>query len=90
MVSHDFQRNSYLRLAKPRKEESNKVMSGRTAKIRQPDLKQALMAAQKVGAKELRMHLGDGMSIVIPLVPDDDKPVEADSNNSFDKIMRKP
>jgi hypothetical protein len=50
-------------------------MVGRPAKIRQRDLKQALMAAQKVGAKELRMHLGDGTSIVIPLVPDDDKPV---------------
>jgi hypothetical protein len=35
------------------------------------------MAARKAGAKELRVHLGDDVSMVIPLAPDD-KPVEAD------------
>jgi hypothetical protein len=46
-------------------------MSGKPALIRQRDLKQALMAARKAGAKELRLHLGDDVSMVIPLGPDD-------------------
>jgi len=54
-------------------------MSGRPAKLRQRDLKQALIAAQRAGAKELRVHLGDDVSMVIPLAPDD-KPVAQDAN----------
>jgi hypothetical protein len=61
-------------------------MSGKPAKIRQRDLKQALIAAQKAGARQVQVN-PDG-SIVIPLVPDDDPPAANDSNNSFDKIMR--
>jgi hypothetical protein len=78
MVSHDFERDSSLRLAKPRKEESNKVMSGRPAKIRQRDLKQALLAAQKAGLEQVKVDFGGGVSMTFPLVPDDDKPAEAD------------
>jgi hypothetical protein len=55
-------------------------MSNRPAQIRQRDLKQTLLAAQKAGAKEVRVELGeDGATIVIPLVPSDDKAV-VDSN----------
>ena len=66
-------------------------MSGRPALLRQRDLKQALMAAKKVGAKELRVLLGANVSMVIPIPPSNDECPEAEnSNNSFDKIMRKP
>ena len=67
-------------------------MSGKPALIRQRDLKQALLAARKAGAKELRVHLGDDVSMVIPLGPDAKavEVTEEDPNNSFDKIMRKP
>ena len=37
------------------------------------------MAAQKAGAKQVQVNLSGGTSIIIPLVPDDDKPVD-DSN----------
>ena len=56
-------------------------MSGKPAKIRQRDLKQALIAARRAGAKELRLHLGDDVSMVIPLVPDDKPP---ESNGGVD------
>ena len=39
--------------------------------VRQCDLKRALMAAKQAGAKELRVHLGDDVAMVIPLAPDD-------------------
>jgi hypothetical protein len=52
-------------------------------------LKQTIFAAQKAGAKEVRVKLPDGAEIIIPLIPDDEPPAD-DSNNSFDKIMRKP
>jgi len=49
------------------------------------------MAAKKVGAKELRVLLGANVSMVIPIPPSNDECPEAEnSNNSFDKIMRKP
>jgi len=50
-------------------------MSGRPAQIRQRDLKQAIFAAQKAGAKEVRVRLSDGAEVVIPLSTPDDKPV---------------
>jgi hypothetical protein len=64
-------------------------MSGRPALIRQRDLKQTIFAAQKAGAKQVRVKLGDGAEIIIPLVDGDDAPLAPDSNNSFDKILRK-
>jgi len=51
-------------------------VSGRPANIRQRDLKQTLMAALKAGARQVQVNLPGGTSIVIPLVPDDDKPAE--------------
>jgi len=67
-------------------------MSGRPAVIRQRDLKQAIMAAQKAGAPRVELRLGGGVSVVIPLhAPDNESADNADdSNNSFDKIMKKP
>ena len=53
-------------------------MSGRPAKIRQRDLKQALMAAQKAGAKEVRVDYGPDVCIRIPLPSNDDRPVAED------------
>jgi hypothetical protein len=53
-------------------------MSGRPAQIRQRDLKQTIFAAQKAGAKEVRVNLSNGAVIVIPLVTDDDKPIASD------------
>ena len=53
-------------------------MSGKPARIRERELNKAMNVARKAGAKELRVHLGDDVSIVIPLVSDDDKPVESE------------
>jgi hypothetical protein len=53
-------------------------MSGKPALIRERELNKAMNVARKAGAKELRIHLGDDVSIVIPLVSDDDKPVESE------------
>jgi protein involved in polysaccharide export with SLBB domain len=53
-------------------------MSGRPARVRERELNRAMKVARKAGAKELRVHLGDHVSIVIPLVPDDDKPIESE------------
>jgi hypothetical protein len=50
-------------------------MSGRPAELRQRDLKQTIRAAQKAGAKEVRVNLTNGAVIVIPLIPDDEKPI---------------
>ena len=58
-------------------------MSGRPALLRQRDLKQALMAAKKAGAKELRVLLGANVSMVIPLAPDD-TPVEPEGGGGVD------
>jgi len=51
-------------------------MSGKPARITERELNKAMNVARKAGAKELRVHLGDDVSIIIPLVPDDDKPDE--------------
>ena len=53
-------------------------MSGKPALIRERELNKAMNVARKAGAKELRVYLGDDVSIVIPLVSDDDKPVESE------------
>jgi len=56
-------------------EEKNKSMSGRPALLRERELNKALSAALKVGAKEVRVDLGGGVSITIPLPTADEKPV---------------
>ena len=53
-------------------------MSGRPADIRERELSKAARVARKMGAKQIQVNLPGGASIVIPLVPDDDKPAEAD------------
>jgi hypothetical protein len=65
-------------------------MSGRPALIRSRDVKAIIKAARMEGAKEVIVKEGR-WSVVIPL-RSDDKPLAEpeDSNNSFDKIMRKP
>ena len=50
-------------------------MAGRPAVIRQRDLKQAIIAAQKAGAKEVQVRIGGDAVVVIPLCTPDDKPV---------------
>jgi hypothetical protein len=50
-------------------------MSGRPALVRERELNKALSAALKVGAKEVRVDLGGGVSITIPLPAADEKPV---------------
>ena len=54
-----------------RPREENRVVSGRPALIRQRDLKQALAAAKKAGASEVRVQYSGGVSVVIPLRPAD-------------------
>jgi hypothetical protein len=46
--------------------------------LRKRELNNAMSVARKAGAKELRIHLGDDVSIVIPLVSDDDKPIDSE------------
>jgi hypothetical protein len=54
------------------------AMSGKPALIRERELNKAMNVARKAGAKEIRVHLGDNVSIVIPLESDDDKSVESE------------
>ena len=56
----------------------NKSMSGRPALVRERELNKALSAALKVGAKEVRVDLGGGVSITIPLPSADEKPVASE------------
>ena len=53
-------------------------MSGRPADVRERELKKVANVARKMGAKQIQVNLPSGTSIVIALVPDDDKPVGAD------------
>ena len=48
-------------------------MSNRPARISQAEIEHALRAARKIGATEVEVKMGDGVSIRIPLGPD--KPV---------------
>jgi hypothetical protein len=58
-------------------------MSGRPALIRCRDMKAVIRAARLEGVKEVTVKVGAG-SVVIPLVPDDDKPDESEGNGSVD------
>ena len=66
-------------------------MSGRPALIRQRDSKQIINAAKKAGAKRVEFRIGTVPVIVHLAEPADNETTESadDSNNSFDKIMRK-
>jgi len=59
-------------------------MSGRPALVRSRDVKAVMIAARKLGAKEVLVK-PDG-SMVIPLVPDD-KAVEAANTNEWDEAV---
>jgi len=67
-------------------------MSGRPAEIRQRDSKQIINAAKKAGAKSVEFRIGTVPVIVHLAEPADNETADNadDSNNSFDKIMRKP
>jgi hypothetical protein len=53
-------------------------------------VKQVILAAKKAGALKVEVPMGSTCAIVHLRVPDDDEPELDDSNNSFDKIMRRP
>jgi hypothetical protein len=66
-------------------------MSGRPALIRQRDSKQIINAAKKAGAKRVEFRIGP-VPVIVHLTESDDNETADnadDSNNSFDKIMRK-
>jgi hypothetical protein len=64
-------------------------MGGRPALVRQRDLKQIINAARKAGASGVEIQMG-AVPIIIRLdATDTDTTLPEDSNNSFDKIMRK-
>jgi hypothetical protein len=66
-------------------------MSGRPAFVRQRDAKQVIMAAMKAGAFRVEIPMGKTSTIVHLRTPNDEPAAEPeDSNNSFDKIMKKP
>jgi len=61
-------------------------MSGRPASVRARDCKQVIIGAKRAGAKKVEFRLG-AIPVIIHI---EDDPIEevAESNNSFDKIMR--
>jgi hypothetical protein len=54
-------------------------MAGKPAQVRARDLNGAICAAQKAGAKEIRVRLPDGTEFVIPL-GESEKPAASESN----------
>jgi hypothetical protein len=64
-------------------------MAGRPALFRERELDKAINAARKVGTKQVKFECA-GICVTIPLPGDGDETAPDDSNNSFDKIMRKP
>jgi len=67
--------------------ETNKVMSGRPAVIRQRDSKQIINAAKKAGAKRVEFRIG-AIPVIVHLADNDAADNADDNNNSFDKIIR--
>jgi predicted lipoprotein len=64
-------------------------MSYSPSNFRRTDVKRAVQAVQAAGLKVARVELDGGKVLIIPA--DDESAESADnSNNSFDKIMRKP
>jgi hypothetical protein len=62
-------------------------MSGRPSRVCQREMQQICKAAIKAGATSVTVNVG-GASVVIAF-PTDKSEIPDDSNNSFDKIMRK-
>jgi hypothetical protein len=63
-------------------------MCSAPSNFRRTDVKRAVQAVQAAGLKVARVELHGGQVLIIPA---NDESAEAadDSNNSFDKIMRK-
>jgi len=53
-------------------------LSGRSSRVRQREIQQIVRGAIKAGARQVRVKLGDGAEVIIPLVPDDETPVAKD------------
>jgi hypothetical protein len=65
-------------------------MSNRPARITQAEIERAIRAARKAGAAEVELKMGDGVSIRIPLVPDNvAKPPERSNFSALDEWMGK-
>jgi hypothetical protein len=62
-------------------------MSYASSNFRRTDVKRAVQAMQAAGLKVGRVELHGGKVLIIPAGEEE---VADDSNNSFDKIMRKP
>ena len=62
-------------------------MSSQPSNFRRSDVKRAVQALHGAGLKVGRVELHGGKVLIIPA---GDEEVADDSNNSFDKIMRKP
>jgi hypothetical protein len=62
-------------------------MSASPSNFRRNDVKRAVQAVQAAGLKVARVELHGGKVLIIPA---GDEEVPDDSNNSFDKILRKP
>jgi hypothetical protein len=63
-------------------------MSTCPSNFRRTDVKRAVQAVQEAGLKVARVELHGSKVLIIPA--DDESAVADDSNNSFDKLMRKP
>ena len=63
-------------------------MSYSPSNFRRSDVKRAVQAVQAAGIKIRRVELDGRKVSIIPA--DDESEIADDSNNSFDKIMRKP
>ena len=61
-------------------------MSSQANNFRRTDVKRAVQAMQSAGLKVGRVELQGGK---VSIIPAGDEEVADDSNNSFDKIMRK-
>ena len=64
-------------------------MSASPSNFRRTDVKRAVQAMQAAGLKVARVEL-DGRRVTIIPADDESGDVADNSNNSFDKIMRKP
>ena len=63
-------------------------MSGRPSRVRQREIQQIVKGAMKAGATSVTYNIA-GVPIVIAFPRDGSAEIPDDSNNSFDKIMRK-
>jgi hypothetical protein len=64
-------------------------MSASASHFRENDVKRAVRAVQAAGLKVARVELNGGKVTIVP-ADDESAEVADDSNNSFDKILRKP